>query len=116
MENTIVVKDIIHSEYAVTGEMGLALFNEFKKYDLKDNDVIIIDFEGIERATTLFFNESISQYVKDNSYEKFKTYFKLENMTKTLKILFKNSLELTINKMNNPDIFANTLREELKDE
>lgn len=116
MNKTIIVKDIIHSEYAVTGEMGLALFNEFEKCDLSDNNIIVIDFNGIERATTLFFNESISQYVKNYSYEKFKTHFRLENMTKTLKILFKNSLELTITKMSDPNILQHTLREELKDE
>lgn len=88
MEKRIVVKDVIHTDTAVSTDMGDAVFKQIIAVISGDN-CVILDFVGIEILTTAFLNAAIGQLYSQFSSEQLNKMLQLTNVAEDDKILFK---------------------------
>lgn len=94
------VKELIGNKYAMSKEDGQLLYKTIND-NIRNKVFIEIDLSNIERATTLFFNESICriivEYCKTDELSKVK--FKIIN--DVVRTNFDKAINLTISKINN---------------
>ena len=64
MTKTLKIKDIIGSEYAVSTENGEKILSQIKKI-LKNNEKVIISFEGINIVISAFLNRILGDLYAD---------------------------------------------------
>lgn len=112
----MLVKNIINTEYAVAPEDGDKVHDELKKNIESGNIPILLDFSGITRTTTAFFNTSLAVFLKDYTAEKLNEYFKFRNIPSTSLIMLKNSIDLAKIKFTKGNDLDKAIREELKGE
>lgn len=74
---SIKVNNILQS--AFSNEQAEILREEIQKY-IDDNDRIELDFSGITKYTTLFFNFSTGYYVNLLGKEKYDSIFEIKNL------------------------------------
>lgn len=107
----IEIKKCIGSPYAMAKEDGEHTYNVVVD-EINAKGDVKLDFAGIERATSLFFNESLCKLIDVcgglESYQK-KVY--VCNMSDTLKVIYLRALNLTLKKMDDPSIYNEALKE-----
>ena len=108
--NILKVISIIQTEFAVAPEDGDILKNEISKY--LPYQEVVLDFEGITRATTLFFNHATAPFLRTKSLEEIKNYIKLTNTTKSIDILYAKVMVLANLKPNKPEEYKKLMEEE----
>ncbi|KKO92462.1 MULTISPECIES: STAS-like domain-containing protein [Sphingobacterium] len=59
------VYDIIHSKNALLHDDGIMLFNEVKNVFNQQHKSIDVDFEGVNRLSTLFLNASFGKLLAE---------------------------------------------------
>lgn len=91
----IFVKDIIPN--AFSEEQAKILKNEIEQA-LRSDVVVNIDFSGIKRYTTLFFNFSVTKFIDILGPEKFEQRIKLMNLSNLGESTFNNSKENALTK------------------
>ena len=116
--NSVLVKKIINTEYAVAPEDGVIVFEELKNLLDQNIDPIIVDFEGITRTTTAFFNSSLAIFLKDFSSEELNNHFQFKNLTSTSAYMLKRSIEMAkyrfSENLTSDDSLEKIIKEELK--
>ncbi|WP_422090988.1 STAS-like domain-containing protein [Tenacibaculum ovolyticum] len=65
---TIKIIDIIDTDFAVTTDNGIKVFDEMDRY-LSNNKEVTIDFTGIKTMTTAFLNAAIGQLYSKKKYD-----------------------------------------------
>ena len=116
MVNKIIVKDIIGSEYAVAPEDGSKIYDRLESLIKEKLFPVTVDFEGITRTTTAFFNSSLSVFLKDFTSEELNKYFNFTNLTPTGLIMFRDSIDLAKLRFGENSELDRTIKEELKGE
>lgn len=104
------IKNCISTSYAMAKEDGVCLYEELLD-EMKKQDAILLDFQGITRATSLFFNESLCKIAGSLGLEEYKEKITVENMSDPIKIIYLRALNLTLKKMEDPSIYNNELKE-----
>lgn len=107
------VKKCIGSSYAMAKEDGICLY-ETVLGEIQARGVATLDFQRIERATSLFFNESLCKIVGTYGLASYQKKIVVQNMSDTIKIIYLRALNLTIKKMEDPSIYNDALREGIK--
>lgn len=116
MSTQILVKDIINTEYAVASEDGVKIFNKLNELIRRDLVPIIVDFAGISRTTTAFFNSSIAIFLKDFTPDDLNKFFVFKNLSRTSTVLLVNSIEIAKFRFNEDSDLNKVIKEELKGE
>lgn len=75
-----VIKISSISMMAMTEDAGMQLRNEMHKA-IKQEESVVLDFEGIALFATPFFNASIGYFVMQLSPEKYKDHVKVINLS-----------------------------------
>lgn len=91
----MIIKVIDHIDTAFSIEDAECLERQFIDYVEKE-DVIVLDFEGIEYFTTLFFNNAISKYVLLLSKDVYDKRFKIIGLSEVGETTYNHSLENAI--------------------
>lgn len=76
--------------------------------ELKKNDKIVLDFDGIRFFTTIFFNNAITKYVVSLGIDEYNRRFSLINLSEVGKTTYGHSLS-------NAEFYS-SLTEEQRDE
>ncbi len=84
----IKVSDIITN--AFSSEQAALLKEEMKKY-LENNEKILLDFAGINKYTTLFFNFSTGYFIGKIGKENYDKLVELENLSNLGQSTYQNS-------------------------
>jgi len=89
MQMQILIKDVINTNFAVTTEDGNTIF-ELLDINLSKNNLIFLDFEGINLMTTAFLNSAIGQLYSNDKYSSIflNSNLKLVNVQEQDKPLF----------------------------
>lgn len=116
MNSVIIVKEIINTEYAVAPEDGELVYKKLNELLEKETQPIIIDFEGVTRTTTAFFNSSLAIFLKDFSSEELNSHFKFKNLSSTSLYMLKRSIDMAKLKFREGGSSSEIIKEELKDE
>ncbi len=84
----IKVADIISN--AFSSEQALRLKEEMERY-MNDEEKIILDFSGIDKYTTLFFNFSTGYFIGKIGKEKYDRLVELDNLSNLGQSTYQNS-------------------------
>lgn len=84
----IKVADIISN--AFSSEQAIELKKEMEKY-LDNEEEILLDFTGIDKYTTLFFNFSTGYFIGKIGKENYDKLVKLENLSNLGQSTYQNS-------------------------
>lgn len=102
MENIIKLNE--HIKEAATKQSGEWLRTELENYMASpDKDPITIDFDGIDKFSSQFFNNSFSALVIKNKEDQFLSRIKKVNLSETGEFLFKSSVDNALMLLNNMD-------------
>ncbi len=80
---------------------------------IKNNDKIIIDFNGISIFTTLFFNNAFAKHIIEIGPEKYNDKFQLINLSELGKTTYMHSYNNAINYYNLSDKQKETQNKEV---
>jgi hypothetical protein len=94
----IIVKDI--STIAVSEKSGLKLRHIIQN-NLKDKDTLIVNFEGIEKFASMFFNISLGYLARKMGIDDFCKKITIRNITETGKIVLKTSIDNAVSDKKN---------------
>lgn len=92
------VRDYIGSPYIVSREDGACLHDEVSRA-MRQEETIQLDFSGIERATTLFFFESLCRIAAGLGLDKYREIVKVHNMTDLVKVIYVRAMNHTFHAM-----------------
>ena len=91
------VRNYISSPYVMSQEEGRCLYEEVSR-TIRLEGTIRLDFSGIERATTLFFFESLCRIAVELGLDKYRENVKIHNMSDLVKVIYIRALNLTLQK------------------
>lgn len=91
--NVIKVADVI--ENAFSSNQAEKLKEEIQKY-LDENREVCLDFNGIDKFTTLFFNFSTGYFISKLGKEKYNQLVTLKNLTNLGESTYNNSYQNAI--------------------
>ena len=91
---TIKVKDLIQSSFS--NEQAEILNKDITKALEENQDKIILDFDGITRYTTLFFNFSTGYFLKSLGKSKYDQIFQIKNLTQLGESTYRHSYNNSI--------------------
>lgn len=75
-----------------TRELGIQA-RELLDMELLNNDIVIIDFEGIELATNSFIDELLCKKIKEIGFDDFKDKVKVKNVANNIMpIIIENAM------------------------
>lgn len=102
----LIIKDIINSDLAVSTEKGNQVF-ELIESNLKANEQVILDFEGISVLITAFLNAAIGKLYANNSFtgDFLNSHLKLVNVESEDRVLFIDVIQRAKEYFANKDSF-----------
>lgn len=107
----IEIKKCIGSSYAMAKEDGEHAYKVIID-EINANGYANLNFAGIERATSLFFNESLCKLIDVcGGLENYQKKIGVCNMSDTIKVIYLRALNLTLKKMDDPSIYNEALKE-----
>ena len=112
MKNIKIV-DIIKSEFAVSPEDGDLIYNLISK-NIKNEDLICIDFDGVDITTTAFLNNAIGTLYKEFNTDILNKFITMNNISDSDLALVKKVIDRA--KLTFTDEVLDKLGDELGDE
>lgn len=112
MKNIKIV-DIIKSEFAVSPEDGDIIYN-LASENIKNNDLICIDFSGVDITTTAFLNNAIGTLYKEFDTDILNKFITMSNISDSDLALVKKVIDRA--KLTFTDEALDKLGDELGDE
>ncbi|KDR95888.1 protein of unknown function [Peptoclostridium litorale DSM 5388] len=97
----IIIKEI--SSIAISSKSGMLLRQKLEKA-LESNEIVTIDFCGVDKFASMYFNASIGYVAQKLGREEFNRRVKIVNITINGKEIINSSIENSISKKESFDI------------